>query len=68
MALSIGFHARTGKFDPAKEPKEHREFYGKGVLINADNAKDYYDKNVTHEEVLDWEDIWGRCTGQIQYS
>ena len=68
MALSIGFHAKTGKFDPAKEPKDHREFYGKGTIITADNAKDYYDKNVTNEEVLDWNDIWGRCSGQIQYS
>jgi len=68
MALSIGFHAKTGKFDPAKEPKDHREFYGKGTIVTADNAKDYYDKNVTNEEVLDWNDIWGRCTGQIQYS
>ena len=33
MGLSIGYHAKTGKFDPAKEPKEHREFYGTGVLI-----------------------------------
>ena len=68
MGLSIGFHAKTGKFDPAKEPKDHREFYGRGTVITADNAKDYYDKNITHEEVLDWNDIWGRCTGQIQYN
>jgi ribose transport system substrate-binding protein len=67
MGLSIGFHAKTGKFDPAKEPKEHREFYGRGTVVTADNAKDYYDKNITHEEVLDWNDIWGRVTGQIQY-
>jgi len=67
MGISIGFQAKTGKFDPAKEPKDHREFYGKGAVITADNAKDCYDKNVTHEEVLDWDDIWGRCTGQIQY-
>jgi ribose transport system substrate-binding protein len=67
MGLSIAYHAKTGKFDPAKEPKEHREFYGKGVIVTTDNAKDYYDKNVTHEETLDWNDIWGRCNGQIQY-
>ena len=35
MGLSIGYHAKTGKFDPSKEPKEHREFYGKGVIITA---------------------------------
>ena len=32
MGLSIGYHAKTGKFDPSKEPKEHREFYGTGVI------------------------------------
>ena len=32
MGLSIGYHAKTGTFDPSKEPKEHREFYGTGVL------------------------------------
>ena len=42
MGLSIGYHAKTGKFDPAKEPKEHREFYGKGVIITSANAKEFY--------------------------
>jgi ribose transport system substrate-binding protein len=67
MGLSIGYHAKTGAFDPAKEPKEHREFYGKGVAITADNAKDYYASNITSEPKLDWNDIWGRATGQIKY-
>ena len=35
MGLSIGYHAKTGKFDPSKEPKDHREFYGTGVIITA---------------------------------
>ncbi len=39
MGLSIGYHAKTGKFDPAKEPKDHREFYGKGVIVTSANAK-----------------------------
>ena len=43
MGLSIGYHAKTGKFDPAKEPKEHREFYGTGVVITAENAEEFYD-------------------------
>jgi ribose transport system substrate-binding protein len=67
MGLSIGHHAKTGKFDPAKEPKEHREFYGKGVVITSANAKDFYDSNIKSEPKLDWNDIWGRVTGQIQY-
>jgi ribose transport system substrate-binding protein len=67
MGLSIGYHAKTGKFDPATEPKEHREFYGKGVVITSTNAKEFYDTNIKSEPQLDWSDIWGRVTGQIQY-
>ena len=67
MGLSIGFHAKTGAFDPATQPKEHREFYGRGTIVTADNAKDYYARNVTQEEQLDYSDLWGRVTGQIQY-
>ena len=67
MGLSIGYHAKIGAFDPSKEPQSHREFYGRGVIVTADTAKDYYDKNVVAEEQLDWNDIWGRVTGQIQY-
>ena len=60
MGLSIGYHAKTGKFDPSKEPKEHREFYGKGVIITAENAQEFYDTNIKAEPKLDWNDIWGR--------
>ena len=48
MGLSLGYHAKTGKFDPSKEPKEHREFYGKGVIITADNAKQFYVGKTNH--------------------
>jgi ribose transport system substrate-binding protein len=68
MGLSIGFHAKTGAFDPAKEPKDHREFYGKGVIITGENAQTFYDSNVKSEPKLDWNDIWGRVSGQIQYN
>src|SRR5215212_8325920 len=67
MGLSIGYHAKTGKFDPTKEPKEHREFYGKGIVITSANAQGFYDTNIKAEPKLDWNDIWGRVTGQIQY-
>ena len=68
MGLSIGYHAKTGGFDPSKEPKDHREFYGKGVIITAENAQTFYDSNVKAEPKLDWNDIWGRANGQIQYN
>ena len=68
MGLSIGYHAKTGAFDPSKEPKDHREFYGTGVPVTAENAQTYYDENIKKEPALDWNDIWGRASGQIQYS
>ena len=69
MGLSIGYHAKTGKFDPAKEPKDHREFYGKGVIDHrARTPRRIYDTNIKAEPKLDWNDIWGRVSGQIQYS
>jgi ribose transport system substrate-binding protein len=68
MGLSIGYHAKTGKFDPSKEPKEHREFYGKGVIITSENAQSFYETNIKAEPTLDWNDIWGRVSGQIQYN
>jgi ribose transport system substrate-binding protein len=67
MGLSIGYHAMTGKFDPSKEPKEHREFYGRGVPVTSENAQSFYESNIKSEPQLDWNDIWGRVTGQIQY-
>jgi ribose transport system substrate-binding protein len=67
VGLSIGYHAKTGKFDPSKEPKDHREFYGTGVIITSDNANDFYEKNIKNEPKLDFNDIWGRASGQIQY-
>ena len=67
MGLSIGYHAKTGQFDPTTQPNDHREFYGKGVAITSANAKEYYESNIKSEPKLDWNDIWGRVTGQIQY-
>jgi ribose transport system substrate-binding protein len=67
MGLSIPYHAKTGKFDPAAEPQEHREFYGTGIVITADNAEEFYKSNIEAAPELDWNDIWGRVSGQIQY-
>ena len=67
MGLSIPYHAKTGKFDPAKEPREHREFYGTGIVITKDNAKEFYESNIKSTPKLDFDDIWGRASGQIQY-
>lgn len=67
MGLSLAYHAYTGGFDPAKEPKEHREFYFKYILITKDNAQDYWLKNVQDIPQYDWDSLWDRVTEQITY-
>ncbi|PZV35720.1 sugar ABC transporter substrate-binding protein [Mesorhizobium kowhaii] len=66
MGLAIGYNAKIGKFDPVKEPPEHREFYGKAVLISHDNVEEYYKTNVDAKPEIDWNDLWGRVTGAIR--
>ena len=68
MGLSIGYHAFTKAFDPAKEPKDHREFYGRTTTITKDNVADYIKTNIDSQPAIDWNDIWGRCEGQIRSS
>ena len=33
-----------------------------------ENAQAFYDSNIKAEPPLDWDDIWGRASGQIQYT
>ena len=68
MGLSIGYQAKIGKFNPSNEPRKHREFYGKGMVVTNSNAKSYYNSDVLDIPKIDWNDIWGRVTGQIKYS
>ena len=68
MGLSIGYHAATKGFDPAKEPKDHREFYGRTTTITKENVADYIKTNVDAKPSYDWNDLWGRCEGQIRAS
>ena len=36
-------------------------------MITADNAEEFYKSNIEAAPELDWNDIWGRVSGQIQY-
>ncbi len=67
IALSLGYHAATGAFSPSKEPKEHREFYGTGVLITQADVEAYWKGNIDQTPKVDWNDLWGKVTGQITY-
>ncbi len=63
MGLAIPHAHVTGKIDITKEPKEHREFYGTGIVVTKDNVAAYRSNPPT----LDFNDLWGKVTGQVQY-
>ncbi len=66
MGIAIPYSARTGVFDPAKEPEEHREFYGTALVVTPDNVDDFIAKNINQTPELDFKDLWGRASGQIR--
>jgi len=66
IGLALGYNALMKKFDPAKQPPEHREFYGKVTLIGSQNVTEYYKTNIDSKPTLDWNDLWGRVVGQIR--
>ena len=60
MGLSLPYSAKTGVFDPAKEPKEHREFYFEPVYVNTENAQEVKTNYIDGIPNYDWNDLWGR--------
>ena len=63
MGLAIPYAVATGKVDIVKEPKEHREFYGTGIIVTKANVAEVKKGG----GALDFNDLWGKATGQIQY-
>jgi len=63
MGLAIPYAVATGKLDISKEPHSHREFYGTGIIVTKATVEDY--KN--HPPKVDFNDFWGKSTGQIEY-
>jgi ribose transport system substrate-binding protein len=63
MGLAIPYAHVTGKIDITKEPHEHREFYGTGIIVTKETVAEY--KN--NPPKVDFNDLWGKSTGQIQY-
>lgn len=63
MGLAIPHAHLTGKIDIAKEPQEHREFYGTGIVVTPANVAEFR----ANPPKVDFDDLWGKATGQIQY-
>lgn len=66
MGLSIAYNSHIGKIDIAKEPKNHREFYGTGVPVTAETVKKVLAAQKAPPKI-DFNDFWGRVQGQIRY-
>ena len=65
MGLSLAYHTKTGKLDIAKEPHEHREFYGTGVVVTPKTI-DQFLAAAANPPAIDYTDFWGRVQGQIR--
>lgn len=63
MGLAIPYAHASGKIDITKEPPEHREFYGTGIIVTKESVAAYKNNPAT----VDFSDLWGKATGQIQY-
>ena len=59
MGLSIGYAARLGKFDVAKEPANHRDYNAKGILVTKDTVDEFLKDYVLSTPKVDWNDYWG---------
>jgi ribose transport system substrate-binding protein len=49
-----------GIFNPADEPKEHREFFFEPVFVNTANAAQIKADYIEGIPNYDWDDLWGR--------
>ena len=68
IGLSMGLMAYEGKFDPAKEPRLHREFNATTVKITRENVDDYIKTQVDSHPDIDWNNLWNRVASPIVYS
>ncbi len=59
MGLALGYAARTGKIDVAKEPANHRDYKAKGILVTKDTVEDYYKNYIDTTPKTDANDLWG---------
>jgi len=67
IGLSMGLQAYKHAFDPAKEPKLHREFNAKTIKVTKDNVEDYIKTNVASHPSYDWTNLWDHVVSPIVY-
>ena len=62
--FDLAYAAYSGKIDPANEPKEHREFYTKSVLIDKNNVNSFL-ASANSPLRFDFEDTWSIFSSPI---
>ncbi len=67
ITAALAYHAAIGTFEPSREPKEHREFYGPTVFITPADAADFRKNYIDSVPTYDWTDFWGPSNGPIRY-
>ena len=68
MGLSIGYHAKTGAFDPGEGAQGPPRVLRQGRDHHGGERQGLSTTTTSRAEPkLDWNDIWGRVNGQIQY-
>lgn len=65
LGLSLARRAATGTYDPTREGKERREFYGRTALVDASNVKEVKAAKAGSPAV-DHDKIWDHVQGRIR--
>jgi ribose transport system substrate-binding protein len=68
IGLSMGLEAKQGKFDPAKEPRGHREFNARTIRITKDNVAEFIKNDIQSHPAYNWSDLWDHVASPITYS
>ena len=66
-AKDVGKVIKSTRFDVGILAR-YLEFYGTGVLVTKENADEFYKTHIESEPKIDFNDLWGRVTGQIRQS
>jgi ribose transport system substrate-binding protein len=65
IGLAIAYSAQMGLFDPRTLSRAHRTFYGPLPIITLDSVSEFLNYRDSENPPIDWNDFWGRSTGEI---
>jgi ribose transport system substrate-binding protein len=66
IGLSLAASAKTGLFDPAQQPHEHRAFYGPFWVVTGNNVGTFLEYRNAERPIISWQDFGGNPLAQFQ--